>query len=131
MTTQGGVLRRQEVRITAWLPENRDLSDPTHALWFLCGISYGGVLMPPGCRLILNRLHDDKLPPDRQCNITVEIYNVEPGEVAAVRRAVENEIVRRLRRGCTVVGLDRWWVYWHFTIKFRITRDWHTLAGAS
>jgi hypothetical protein len=56
----------------------------------------------------------------------VEIYNVEPGEVAAVRRAVENEIVRRLRRGCTVVGLDRWWVYWHFTIKFRITRDWHT-----
>jgi hypothetical protein len=61
----------------------------------------------------------------------VEIYNVEPGEVAAVRRVVEKEIVRRLRRGCTVVGLDRWWVYWHFTIEFRITKDWHTLAGAS
>ena len=73
------------------------------------------------------RLHDDKLPPHRWCTVAVEINNVEPGRVAAVRRAVEEVIVRRLRRGCPVIGLDRWWVYWHFTIG----QGWHTLAGAS
>ena len=88
-----------EIRITTWLPKIRDPSDPTHAV-----LGWNHIWWRP----CADCLHDDKLPPHRWCT-------------------VEEEIVRRLRRGCPVIGLDRWWVYWHFTIG----QGWHTLAGAS